>query len=105
MRVNPGAGEASFTVTDLPLEDFGNAVNSLAGGSSVPASLSLAVTWSGVQERLNIRNQTTGFAGEFVHNTATLQWSATEAGLSFVADPLDSDFAEVGHTRNGAFFP
>jgi hypothetical protein len=104
VRVNPGAGQASLNVTNLPIDDYGNVANALVEGPSVNAFVSFHVDWSGVQERLNLRNPATGFAGEFVHNAATLGWSANEAGFSFVANPLSSDFAEIGQERNGAFF-
>jgi hypothetical protein len=42
--------------------------------------------------------------GEYIRNTATLVWSASESGFAFQSDPLASDFAEVGHERNGVFF-
>jgi hypothetical protein len=105
VHVNPGAGKASLHLSDFDIDDYGNVVNALTGGKEVDASVSLDVSWSGVQERLNIRNKATHFAGEYVHNSATLSWSASEAGFSFVSNPLGSDFAEVGHERNGVFFP
>ena len=77
-----------------------------AGSQPVSSSLACAhASWSGVDERVKIRNSDTGFAGEYIHNTATLTWSASESGFSFTSDPLDSDFAEIGHERNGVFFP
>ncbi len=104
MRVNPSAGLASLNVTNLPIDDYGNVVNALSGGPEVDAFVSFQMDWSGVQERLNLSTPATGFAGEFVHNTATLVWSANEAGFSFAANPQGSDFAEIGHERNGVFF-
>jgi len=67
--------------------------------------------WSGVDERLNIKNTDPvygGFAGEFVRNSA--QWSgAPQWGITrLFRIPLrtsSSSFAEIGHERNGSFFP
>ena len=104
VQVNLGKGSASLHVADLDVEDYGNVINALQDGPSVEASVSLDVSWGGVDERVKIRNRDTGFAGEFIHNTATLNWSASESGFSFTSDPLDSGFAEIGHERNGIFF-
>jgi hypothetical protein len=104
VKVNLGNGSASLHVDDLDVEDYHDVVNALLDGPSVEASVSFDVNWSGVDERVKIRNRATGFAGDFIHNKATLQWSASESGFSFISDPLGSGFAEIGHERNGAFF-
>jgi hypothetical protein len=91
-------------VSNLALADYGNVVNALTGGPGVPATVSFDIDWSGVDERLKIRNPSTDFAGEFIRNSATLSWSASEATFSFISDPLVSHFAEIGHERNGVFF-
>jgi hypothetical protein len=49
-----------------------------------------------------------GFAGEFVRNTAQIEWNAAVGDYTFVSDPIatsSSSFAEIGHERNGSFFP
>jgi hypothetical protein len=49
-----------------------------------------------------------GFAGEFVRNAAQMEWTATVGDLVFRSAPLatsSSSFAEIGHERNGSFFP
>jgi hypothetical protein len=53
---------------------------------------------------VKIRNATVGFAGEYIRNTATLVWSASETNFSFQSDPAGSGFATIGHERNGVFF-
>jgi hypothetical protein len=104
IRVNLGAGSASMHVADLDVEDYGNVVNALQDGPSVEATVSFDVSWSGVNERVKIRNRNTDFAGEFIRNSATLAWSAQETGFSFQSDPLTAGFATIGHERNGSFF-
>jgi hypothetical protein len=45
--------------------------------------------------------------GEFMHSQATIEWSMTEAGFSFVSDAAKtstSDQAVIGRERNGKFF-
>ena len=106
VRVDLGAGSAALHVVDLETEDYGTVVNALQDGPSVEAGVSFNISWSGADERVKIRNRTTGFAGEYVRNTATLVWSASnESGFRFQADPLASHFAEIGKERNGVFFP
>jgi len=73
-----------------------------------PGFVSFTVTWHGVNERVNIRNDDDGFAGEFIRNTAQMAWTATVGDFTFRSDPLttsSSSFAEIGHERNGIFFP
>ena len=91
-------------VADLAVEDYGNVVNALQDGPSVEATVSFDITWSGVKERVKIRNPSTDFGGEFIRNSATLVWSASESGFSFQSNPLGAGFATIGHERNGSFF-
>jgi hypothetical protein len=104
VRISLGAGDAALHLADLDIEDYGNVVNALMDGSSVPATVSVDIDWSGVDERVKIRNPETGFAGEYIRNAATLVWSASESGFSFQSNPGASDFATIGHERNGSFF-
>ena len=89
------------------------------------ATVSIDVVWGGpVTRRINIKDATDGFAGTFAENQASVNWSVnSDSGFSFVSDvgsfatsvpetpgvngvtaPLNF-FAEVGHERNGIFFP
>ena len=61
----------------LPILDYGNVGNALfAGGPPpVPGWVSFKVVWSGVDEKVNIRNTDPvygGFEGEFVRNSAQI---------------------------------
>jgi hypothetical protein len=110
--VNLGAGRASMQASDVPIFDYGTIANAIFGGQpGTPGSVSFRVTWSGVNERLNIRNTDPifgGFAGNFVRNAAQMEWTATVGDLTFVSAPLatsSSSFAEIGRERNGSFFP
>ena len=64
-----------------------------------------------MNERLNIKNTDPvygGFAGDLVCNSAQMGWSAAVGDYTFVSDPIatsSSSFAEIGHERNGSFFP
>jgi hypothetical protein len=113
VQVEVGKGSASMQASDVPILDYGNIGNALFGGgpSPVPGSVSFKVVWSGVGERVNIKNIDAvygGFAGEFIRNTAQMEWTATVGDYAFASDPLatsSSSFAEIGHERNGSFFP
>ena len=105
-------GFASMQASNVPIDDYTTIPNALFGGgpAPIPGIVSFIVEWRGVDERLNIRNTDPvygGFAGEFIHNTAQMQWTATVGNYKFVSDPLrtsSSEFAEIGYERNGIFF-
>jgi len=113
VHVELGKGSATLQASAVPIFDYGDILNAIFGGgpAAVPGTVSFKIVWSGVKERVNIRNTDPvygGFAGEFVRNTAKMEWTATVGDLSFVSDPLatsSSGFAEIGHERNGSFFP
>ena len=109
VNVNPGAGRAELSVTDLPIRDFTRIPNSLSMGPSVPATVSLDLVWTGdVTRRVNVNDAAHGFAGNYAETQATISWSASEAGFTFTSNPASTStslFAEVGHERNGIFFP
>lgn len=95
-------------IDDLATKDFGNVVNDLQHGPSVPATVSFDVQWSGKGSQSQVRNAARGFRGEFVETLqATIAWSAQESGFTFVSDPAETshtEFAELGREDNGVFF-
>lgn len=128
VQVDPGAGSATYQVSNLVTTDFGTILNDLQHGPSVPATVSFMVHWSGVtsntqRSHLTPTNpggsqSTQPFAGEFVvsqlpgHGTATMQWSTSEGPasaptLQFVtgwSQPAECLWTVVGRERNGVFF-
>jgi len=115
IEVHLGEGFASMEATNVPIDDYGNIGNALFGGgpAPIPGVVSFTVEWSGVNERIKLRNNNSpasggGFAGEFIRHAAQMEWTATVGDLMFVSDPLatsSSVFAEIGHERNRTFFP
>jgi hypothetical protein len=114
IQVNLGKGAATMEADDVPILDYVTGFNAVFEGDTpppTPGSVSFTVIWSGVDERLNIRNDDPvygGFAGTFIRNTAQMDWTATVGDFTFVSDPLatsSSSFAEIGQERNGVFFP
>ncbi len=95
-------------VDDLATRDFGNIVNDLQHGASVPATASFDVQWSGKKSQFQMRDAVNGFRGEFVETSqATITWSAQEAAFTFVSDSAETSqtvFAELGQEHNGVFF-
>ena len=99
-------------VSNAPILDYGIIQNPLFGGgpSPVPGSVSFNVVWSGAGERVKIRNTDPvfgGYEGEFIRNTAQMEWTATVGNYTFASDPLatsSSSFAEIGREKNGSFF-
>ena len=111
IQVNFGEGHASMRASNVPIFDYGNIDNALFGGAPrTPGVVSYRVVWSGINQRVNIRNTDPvygGFAGSFIRNTAKMEWTATTDDYTFVSAPLgtsSSDFAEIGVERNGLFF-
>jgi hypothetical protein len=112
VQVEVGNGYASAGATNLPIFDYGTFNNSVNGGAPrTPGVISYRVVWSGVQQRVTIRNTDPvygGFAGMFVRNSAQMEWTAVTDDYIFVSAPLatsKSEFAELGKERNGCFFP
>jgi hypothetical protein len=111
--VQLGRGRASLQASDVPILDYGNIPNALFGGGPdpIPGTVSFNVVWSGVGQRVNLKNTDPiygGFAGEFIRNVAQMEWTAAVGDYTFVSDPLStssSSFAEIGKERNGSFFP
>jgi hypothetical protein len=117
---NPGiASSGLFWTTPIPPDsvqlDFGQvqarmALQNLAledtiPSPPVPATVSMVITWSGLTAELDVRDLVHQFAGHYRECSATCQWSASEAGFSFVSTATtQTRFAELGMERNGKFF-
>ncbi len=104
-----GDGQASFKVDNVDLQDFGTFLNDSQHGPSVPATASFNVQWSGVINRVKVRNAAQGFAGKFIITNATLEYTsaAPDNNFQFVSDPAATStnvFAQIGQERNGVFF-
>jgi hypothetical protein len=108
VSVNLGAGSASMRVNNQSVLDFGSIPNALNNGPSVAATVSYELNWSGGTQPTQIRDDTQGYSGLFLATSATINWSASNAnGFAFASDPAGQStiFAEIGHERNGVFFP
>jgi hypothetical protein len=109
VHVDLDQATATMRVTDADVEDYHTLKNALMEGQSDPASVSFVIRWQGVNARVDVRDFQLGFAGRFIEDSATVEWTASvpSTGFSFVSDPAATSkttFAEIGSERNGVFF-
>ncbi len=100
VEIDLGSVRASFQVADFPLVDTIPSPNPAA-------TVSFDMEWSGETAALKVKDLVNGYAGEYHECSATIQWTAQEAGFMFVSDPASTSatrFAEIGRERNGKFF-
>jgi hypothetical protein len=105
VEVRLGKGSATLKASDVPVFDYGTLGNALFGPVPSPlptGSVTFTVVWSGVQQRVNIRNTDPvygGFAGEFIRNHAQMEWTATVGDYTFVSDPLTTSSSVFAENR------
>ena len=90
----------------MAILDYGTTPNEIFDGGPTPGTVSFRVLWSGVDQRLNIKNTDPVYGGEFVRNSAQMEWSAAVGDYRFVSDPIatsSSSFAEIGSRSSHAF--
>ena len=110
VSVQPGAGKARYTMTDMAMPDYVNIPNAFfrfLDPVSQPSVVSFDIRMSGpIAERQQVHVPADTFKGSFVQNQATMSWSARTAdGWSFRSHPgTTSAFSMLGHERNGVFF-
>ena len=100
---------ATMRVNNADVEDYHTLKNAVLDGPSDPASVSFVIRWQGVKARVEVDDFDLGFAGRFIEDSATVEWSASvpSTGFSFTSDPATTSqtvFAEIGSERNGVFF-
>jgi hypothetical protein len=97
---------ASMDVNDLSVFDYFSLANALSDGNSIPATVSFSLLWAGNGTQLTI-DDGSNFHFSGIRTTATVEWTAAEAGFSFTSDPASTtttNFALVGDERNGVFY-
>ena len=127
VTVNLGDATASLELRGLPVKDFFTVGNSFLNFlppdqqppgvvPPVPAFVDLTMQWSGKKARVDVTDfEDTGltsnhrFAGRFIEDTATIQWSVMVPSVNFTfrsdsTRTFESEFAEIGRERNGVFF-
>jgi hypothetical protein len=107
--VEPGAGAARMTGSDLPVIDYFDIPNALfrfEDPVSSAATCSFDISWSGPVTDRSPVSSPPGSSGELTMSQATMTWSArNDLGFSFVSDAAGtrSVFAQLGRVRNGVF--
>jgi len=76
VEVDLDEAEASMKLSDVEIEDYHDLVNALKRGPSVHADVAFHVRWNGVTKRVHVRDEKNEFVGNFIENTATIEWSA-----------------------------
>ena len=106
--VHPGAGTARFALSDFDTRDFHTIGNSILGGPSDPAVVSFDMVWAGHGQAV-VQTDGSTFSFDSVISSVMVEWSALNeaTGMRFQSDPASSshsEFAAVGHEKNGVFF-
>jgi hypothetical protein len=107
--VDPAAGTATYTATDLPIGDYDHVVVGVVDGPHHPAKVSFTINWSPGPnpQHFHAHEAADGFGGDFTRVLATVAWSATEEGFTFTSNPAEtsnSQIAFVGTEQNGRYF-
>jgi hypothetical protein len=104
VTANPEAGKASLAVKHLSTRDFGTVGNALTHGSSIPATVSFHVEWTGAVTRPST-TESAKFKFRSVKTGAHINWSGSSSTGDFHSSPTKQTvkFAELGHDRNGVF--
>jgi len=107
VEVDLDEAEASMKLSDVEIEDYHDLVNALKRGPSVHADVAFHVRWNGVTKRVHVRDEKNEFVGNFIEDTATIEWSAETKNFKFASDPAKTSktvFAQIGSEQNGKFF-
>jgi hypothetical protein len=95
---------ARFTVRGLEVEDYGNLINALRDGPSVPARVSFDTCWARGGTLVNACDEANAFQGTFRETTADMRWTGRTRATRFRADTVtDQVFSLIGHEDNGVF--
>ncbi len=127
VTVNLGNATASLELGGLQIKDFFTVKNSFLNFlppdqqppgvvPPVDAFVSLRMRWGGEKARIDVTDfedtdltNNHRFAGAFIEDTATIQWSVMVPSVNFEfqsdsTKTFESEFAEIGRERNGVFF-
>ena len=114
VQVHQGAGHAVLEMTDMPIHDFFDFVNSVT--HAIPpddATVSFRVEWTVDGPWRTTDNPAEDFQFRFRESVApdgaSIVWSSQNAnGFSFQSDPAEASinlYANLGRERNGVFYP
>jgi len=108
--VDPGSGSARFVGRNLPVPDFGNFGNSLAGRASLPSRVDFEATWTaaGPPVHLSSGQAAFDFVADYTPATAEITFTCShdQSDVVYRSDPGGQGTpqpAVVGTERNGVF--
>lgn len=108
VKVNLREAKASIHVSTDAVEDYGNIVNALKDGPSLPARASYHIVWSGNRGTQHVVDPLNRFVSDVIYDSAQMEWRAHRSdGFRFISDPASTSFslfAQLAHERNGVFF-
>ncbi len=105
-----GAGTATMQVTEIHVKNYYSIPNALFGGGPmpVPAVLSFRAVWNCQTPIPDPNIPSEQYRGDsFKVGGAKMWWKARVGDLDYESGPISdssSDFAELGHERNGSYF-
>ena len=108
VQVNLGHATASMALTNYAIPDYPDFANFANNCPSLPGMVTFDLQWTGVLQRVKDHNPAQGYTADFLYDTAAIAWSGQQGTFSFVSDPAStstSQFAAIGHERNGRFAP
>jgi hypothetical protein len=89
--VDPGRGRARLHASHVAVTDYHDFFNAVLGGgpTPLPSHVSFDVRWPGDGDRQKIRDETSGFTGQFVRSATTIRFSASNdgSGVVYTSDP------------------
>lgn len=95
-------------VRELPSRDYHDLINAITLGPFLPGVVSFRVEWTTSSDKRHFHDDASGFDADVVLNSAQAWWQGETSAARYVADDLSTSsslFAEVGHERNGVYFP
>jgi hypothetical protein len=108
VAAQPGNGSAVMDVRNLPSRDYHDLLNAITGGPFLPAVVSFRVEWGRSSDKHHFHDPEDRFDADVALNSAMAWWRGETSEALYVADDISTSaslFAEVGHERNGVYFP
>ncbi len=88
------------------MSDMENFPNAVALGLSFPSVVDFDIKWRGERPLQTLRDKVNRFRYEFFNARASIAWSYSRSGRTYVSDPegTTTRFAAFGFEQNGKFF-
>jgi hypothetical protein len=117
IQVDPGRGQARLRGVHVAAPDYHDFFSAISPNPvSIPSHVSFDVRWPGGGEKQRIRDETFGFAGNYVTSPTSISFTASNdrSSVVYTSDPdgqynptvdqFGAGSPAVGLERNGRFF-